>query len=67
MARTAAHELMEKGAKEFLEDLIRAKFGDVSHEVKARLDKGSRADLKRWGTRILKADSIDEVFARSRR
>lgn len=38
------------------------KFGTLPDDVTSRLNQGSDADLKRWAHRILRADTLVEVF-----
>jgi len=53
----------EEGRVELLLAQLRTKFGEaVEAHVRARLDAADTATLERWGTRLLSADRLDEVF-----
>lgn len=52
-----------QGARNLLLRLLRASFGRVPKDVLKRLENASAEELEVWGERVLKAASIDEVFA----
>lgn len=56
---------VEKGQRELLLDLLTERFGSLPAAVTQRVARASLQDLKRWGTRILTAASLDDVFAAS--
>jgi hypothetical protein len=58
-------EGVEKGQCEFLLGLLTERFGSLPAAVTERVDQASRQALERWGKRILKAASLDDVFASS--
>ena len=45
-----------------LERLLVAKFGELSNEVKSRLQAASADDIERWAERVLNAERIEAVF-----
>jgi predicted transposase YdaD len=56
---------VEQGQRELLLDQLAERFGSLPAIVTERIAQASRQDLKRWGSRILKATSLDDVFAPS--
>jgi hypothetical protein len=54
---------VEKGQRELLLDQLTERFGSLPASVTERIAQASRQDLKRWGSRILKSASLDDVFA----
>jgi hypothetical protein len=53
----------EKARAEFLRDMLQNKFGSVPDWADDLLVRASPADVQRWGIRVLKADTIKDVFA----
>ena len=64
---TAADQLRAQGAaralRETLTDLLREKFTSLPVEVEERIDAAGASELEAWTMRVLKATSLDEVFA----
>jgi hypothetical protein len=60
-------EGLERGRREALTSMLLAqlqlKFGSVPGDVEARLRQASLDELTRWGTRVLTAATLDDVFA----
>ncbi len=54
-----------RGQRELLLDLLTERFGSLPAAVTQRVARASLQDLKRWGSRILTAASLDDVFAAS--
>ncbi len=54
-----------EGRRELLLELIAAKFGRPSEDVAARLASATPEDLDRWAERLLRASSIEAIFATS--
>lgn len=54
---------VKKGQREFLLHLLRQRFGSLPADVTERVDRAGLEDLERWGSRILTAASLDDVFA----
>jgi predicted transposase/invertase (TIGR01784 family) len=52
-----------EGKAELLLTLLASKFGDVSDDVRTRVQKASEADVTAWSARMLSASSLAEVFA----
>jgi len=52
-----------QGRAETLLDLVAMKFGTVSAVVRAQILAGSEHELARWTAAILRANSIDDLFA----
>jgi hypothetical protein len=52
-----------QGQRELLLDLLTEQFGPLPAAVTERVAQAELQDLKRWGRRILKAASLDDVFA----
>ena len=50
------------GEARLLERLIIAKFGELSGDVKSRLESASNDDIERWSERVLDADCLEGVF-----
>jgi hypothetical protein len=69
--KTAADYLLEagqakgrvEGRVELLLTLLTERFGAVRQPVRERLQRGSAADLARWAVRVLRAETLDDVFA----
>lgn len=57
---------IEKGEARVLAKQLTKKFGPLSVATKKRLEKASAKDLERWAERILTAEKLSEVFAKSR-
>ena len=51
-----------QGRIELLEELLETKFGALDDAVRSRLHQANSGELLRWGTRVLSADRLDEVF-----
>ncbi len=64
---STAQELIKEGReqerREFVELLLTEKFGELTQEVRDRLDKASADELQHWGKRVLRAERIEDVFA----
>jgi hypothetical protein len=57
-----------EGKRELLLLQLRQRFGRLPATTVARIDKASAADLDMWASRVLAADSLDEVLgAKARR
>ncbi len=56
----------KKGHAHMLETQLEAKFGPLDDSVRPRLYEATSEELLRWGTRLLKAESLAEVFRESR-
>jgi hypothetical protein len=52
-----------QGQREFLLDLLTEHFGTLPAAVIERVARASLEDLKRWGKRIRRGASLDDVFA----
>ncbi len=52
-----------QGRVELLETLLESKFGTLDETTRSRLHEATSEDLLRWGTRVLKAERLDEVFS----
>jgi hypothetical protein len=69
--KTAAEYLLEEGAAkgrvegrvELLLALLTERFGRVREAVRERLQRGTEAELTRWAVRVLRAETVDDVFA----
>ncbi len=55
-------EGLEQGQRKFLLRLLEARFGELSPATCERVRTGNDAELERWGTRLLRASSLDDVF-----
>ncbi len=63
----ALREGRREGRAELLLDLLQARFGrDLPRWVQRQIQRATSAQLKRWGTRVLKAPSLHELFGRQR-
>jgi hypothetical protein len=51
-----------RGEAELLLRLLRSKFGPVPKKIQARLRNAQPEQLLEWGERLVKANSLDEVF-----
>lgn len=63
--KTGIDKGVVKGRRELLLDQLIERFGSLPAAVTQRLAEASLQDLKRWGSRILTAASLDDVFASS--
>jgi len=52
----------EEGQLKLLERQLQRKFGSISDDVRARLNKATAAELSVWAENILFANTLDEVF-----
>ena len=52
------------GQRRLLLKQLRLRFGSVSRQAMARINKASAEQLERWGERLLTAASLREVFVR---
>jgi hypothetical protein len=52
-----------EGYSSLVRKLLQAKFGRLPAAVQQRLARASTSDNERWAGRILKADTLDSVFA----
>jgi hypothetical protein len=55
----------DHGQREFFLGLLTRRFGALPAAIASRVARASRAELERWGDRILDAASLDDVFASS--
>ncbi|MEM9456953.1 MAG: Rpn family recombination-promoting nuclease/putative transposase, partial [Myxococcota bacterium] len=55
-----------EGRAEMLINLLRARFRRLPRAVTQRVNAGTSVELKRWGKRLLTADTLDEVFAKNK-
>lgn len=56
-------EGIEEGEKKLLVKQLDRKFGELSAEVRERIEGASSEQVDLWGERVLTAQSIDQVFA----
>jgi predicted transposase YdaD len=56
-------EGLAEGSARVVRDLLQSKFGPLPTAVQQLLARASISDVERWATRILKADTLDAVFA----
>ncbi len=65
--KSGLDELLERGQlqgqRELVRRLLATRFGSIPDEVDARLASASGDEVLAWGTRILTARSLAEVFA----
>lgn len=64
-ARQFVAEGVEKGQKETLVKLLGLKFGEVPAEVRERIQAASSEQVDIWTARVLKAQTLEQVFADS--
>jgi predicted transposase YdaD len=55
-----------KGKADLLTDLLRHRFGSVPPSVSRRIRGADEPQIKAWGTRMLEAKTIDDVFTKNR-
>ena len=61
-------ELKAEGRRDLLIHQLHARFGrELPRWVQRRVQRATSAQLKRWGTKVLKAASLHEIFGRTRR
>jgi acyl-CoA hydrolase len=64
---TAADQLMERGRtqgrREMLIDQLRERFGALPDAVAAQVAAAGIAELQAWSKRVLRASTLDGVFA----
>lgn len=60
--KTWADFAYEEGHVHMLETQLEAKFGALDDSVRSRLHEANPEQLLRWGTRLLTAESLAEVF-----
>jgi hypothetical protein len=53
---------LEQGQRALLLRQFERRFGTLPGNVIERIEKASSDDIDRWGTRILDADSLDDIF-----
>lgn len=53
---------MEKGHAQMLAAQLQAKFGTLDDPVRSRLEGADTEQLLRWGTRLLTAQRMEDVF-----
>ncbi|WP_428267809.1 DUF4351 domain-containing protein [Haliangium sp.] len=53
----------EQGQRAFLVRLLETRFGPLPEAALQRVDRADPDTLQEWGTRVLFAASLDEVFA----
>jgi hypothetical protein len=51
-----------RALRSMLENLLRARFGDVPPHLRERIATADEASLQEWGLRMLTAANVDEVF-----
>jgi hypothetical protein len=56
-------EGIEEGEKKLLVKQLARKFGELSAEVRERIEAASSEQVDLWGERVLTAQSIEQVFA----
>jgi hypothetical protein len=56
-------EGVTEGSSRVVRELLQAKFGPLPAAVQQLLARASTSDVERWAIRILKADTLDAVFA----
>jgi Domain of unknown function (DUF4351) len=54
---------VEKGQRELVLRLLTERFGSLPAGITQRVGRASLPELERWAVRILKAASLDDVFA----
>jgi hypothetical protein len=55
-------EGMREGERSLLLRLLQARFGELPDAALARIEAADTADLERWGVRVLRAQTLDEVL-----
>ena len=64
---STAQELIKEGREEALRELLEyqltEKFGELSQEIRDRLDEATADELQLWGKRVLRAERLEAVFA----
>ncbi|MRG97235.1 hypothetical protein [Polyangium spumosum] len=63
LKESAAQKGREEGRREVLRSLLRARFGEVSAAVEARIAGATCATLDTWTLRLLSATTLDDIFA----
>lgn len=61
-AVTMAQMYQTRGRASMLLELLTQKFGSVAESVTKTVNDGSESDLKTWGSRVLAAESLEDVF-----
>jgi len=56
-------EGLAEGSARVVRELLQSKFGPLPATVQQLLARASISEVERWATRILKADTLDAVFA----
>lgn len=64
-ARQFVAEGREEGQKEALVELLGEKFGALADDVRERVRAADGAQLRIWLKRVLKAQTLEQVFADS--
>ena len=65
--RQGKRQGVREGLQMALEQLLITRFGELSPTLRARIEKATVADLKRWMGRVLSARSAEAVLSPSRR
>ncbi|HWN67243.1 MAG TPA: hypothetical protein VNM90_06360 [Haliangium sp.] len=58
-----ARRHVAEGFKQALTRQLGRKFGELPDWARQRLQTASKADIERWGERVLVAGTLDDVFA----
>ncbi|WP_428269554.1 Rpn family recombination-promoting nuclease/putative transposase, partial [Haliangium sp.] len=53
----------DEGRRLLLVNLLEARFGPLPDSIRARVERADAASLERWGTQLLSASSLDDVFS----
>ena len=61
-AKKAEQRGQMRALRSMLENLLRARFGDVPPHLRERIATADEASLQEWGLRMLTAANVDEVF-----
>jgi hypothetical protein len=56
-------EGIEEGEKKLLIKQLARKFGELSAEVRERIEAASSEQVDLWGERVLTAQTLEQVFA----
>ncbi len=63
---STAQELIKEGREQERRELVTlqltAKFGELSQEIRERLDEATADEFQVWGIRLLKAERLKDVF-----
>jgi len=53
---------MQRGEARVLARLLQMKFGELSEDVRRRIDQADERTLLEWSERVLSANRLDEVL-----